>query len=279
MGGEHQGMGALDQLDGWPARRAAGAVLGPAGPIAVHGPLDRPFEWASLTKLVTALAALVAVEEGTVALDAPAGPPGSTVRHLLAHASGLGFDGQVRSPPGARRIYSNAGFEVAAGVVAERAGMAFADYVALAVLEPLGMAATVWGGLAASGASGPLVDLIALAQELLVPTLVDRRTLAGATRSAFPDLAGVLPGFGRQSPNDWGLGLEVRGHKAPHWTGSTNSPGTFGHFGRAGGFAWVDPEAGLVCACLSDRDFGPWAAEAWPRLSDAVVAEHRDQAA
>jgi CubicO group peptidase (beta-lactamase class C family) len=96
-----------------------------------------------------------------------------------------------------------------------------------------------------------------------------------ATTVAFPGLDGVLPGFGRQRPNDWGLGFEIRDGKTPHWTGSTNSPATFGHFGRSGTFLWVDPAAGLACACVTDRDFGPWAAEAWPVLSDAVIEGFR----
>ncbi len=100
-------------------------------------------------------------------------------------------------------------------------------------------------------------------------------TLRAATTAQFPDLAGVLPGFGRQDPNPWGLGVELRGHKHPHWTGSANSPGTFGHFGRAGTFLWVDPAAGLAVAALTDLDFGPWAAAAWPVLSDAVLAAAR----
>jgi CubicO group peptidase (beta-lactamase class C family) len=90
---------------------------------------------------------------------------------------------------------------------------------------------------------------------------------------AFPGLVGVLPGYGRMEPNDWGLGFELRDTKEPHWTGRRNSPRTFGHFGQSGSFLWVDPEAGLACACLSDRRFGDWAKKAWPRLSDAVVAE------
>jgi CubicO group peptidase (beta-lactamase class C family) len=100
-----------------------------------------------------------------------------------------------------------------------------------------------------------------------------------ATGVAFPGLVGVLPGFGHQDPNDWGLGVEVRGRKSPHWTATTGSPRTFGHFGRAGGFVWVDPDAGLACCGLTDRPFGPWAAEAWPRLGDAVLAAHRSRTA
>ena len=84
---------------------------------------------------------------------------------------------------------------------------------------------------------------------------------------------GVLPGFGRQERNDWGLGFELRDEKQPHWTGSRNSPRTFGHFGAAGTFLWVDPDPGLVLAVLTDREFGDWAREAWPVLSDAVLEE------
>jgi CubicO group peptidase (beta-lactamase class C family) len=83
-----------------------------------------------------------------------------------------------------------------------------------------------------------------LAPELLSPSLIGEELLADATRPTFPGLSGVLPGFGRQPDCAWGLGFEVRGGKQPHWTGSRNSPGTFGHFGQSGSFIWVDPQAG-----------------------------------
>ena len=88
----------------------------------------------------------------------------------------------------------------------------------------------------------------------------------------FPGIKGVLPGFGRMEPNDWGVGFELRDAKSPHWTGARNSPRTFGHFGRTGSFLWVDPERGLALACLTDLAFGDWARDAWPRLADAVLA-------
>ena len=232
--------------------------------------------WASVTKVVTALALLVAVEEEAVNLDEPAGPPGSTVRHLLAHASGLDFEeDRVHCPPGRRRIYSNRGFEVLGALVGERAGMPFTTYLDQAVLSPLGMAATRLEGTAAAGLVGPLDDMVRLARELFEPTVVAPSTLRTATTVAFPGLAGVLPGFGRQDPLDWGLGIEVRHAKSPHWTGSSNSPATFGHFGASGSFLWVDPNADLACAVLSGRDFGAWSKEAWPALSDAVLREFR----
>ena len=273
-------MSALDNLDRWGAPDARAAVVGRGERgmvevLEVRGDTTRPGEWASVTKLVTALAVLVAVEEEAVALDEPAGPPGSTVRHLLAHTSGLAFDeDRVFAKPGEQRIYSNTGFEVLGALVGDRTGMSFADYLTEGVLSPLGMAATHLDGSPATGLVGPLDDLVRLARELLEPTLVSWVTLRNATTVAFPGLGGVLPGFGRHHPLDWGLGFEVRDAKSPHWTGRHNSPATFGHFGRSGSLLWVDPAAGLACAALSGRDFGPWAKEAWPLLSDAVLAEH-----
>jgi CubicO group peptidase (beta-lactamase class C family) len=263
----------LGQIDEWPAPTAAAGVTRGGEAIGAHGPRDRVLRWASVTKLVTALATLVAAEEGVVDLDERAGPEGSTVRHLLAHASGLPFEpGAPTGRPGQRRVYSNVGFEVLAEHVAARAEMPFAEYLAIGVLQPLGMQAELRGS-PASELHGSLDDLILLARELQVPTLVAAETLAEATSVQFPGLAGVLPDFGRFDPMDWGLGFELRDDKSPHWTGSRNSPRTFGHFGGSGTFLWVDPDVGLALGCLTDLEFGPWAKEAWPRLSDAVLGE------
>lgn len=270
-------MGALDLIDGWPGSDARAAVVGgtDGGVLAERGDVGRLGRWASVTKLVTALTVLVAVEEEVVRLDEPCGPPGSTLRHLLAHASGLAFDeARVLARPGRRRIYSNAGFEALGAMVALRTTLPFGEYLAEAVLEPLGMTGTRLEGGAAAGLVGPLEDLVRLAAELLSPTLVSASTMGEATMVAFSGLAGVLPGFGRHDPLDWGLGFELRADKDPHWTGRHNSPGTFGHFGASGSFLWVDPEVGLACAALSGRNFGPWAAEAWPLLADSVLDEH-----
>src|SRR5213594_2707054 len=120
---------SLGQVEAWPAETVAVGALRDGEILGTHGPRDRVFRWASVTKLATALAALVAAEEGVVDLDEPAGPPGSTVRHLLAHASGLPFDqGPPIAKPGTRRIYSNAGFEAAAERIAANAEMPFAEY-------------------------------------------------------------------------------------------------------------------------------------------------------
>ena len=267
---------ALMQVDEWPPEHAAVAVVGPDGVRAWRGDESREYRWASITKLVTALAVLVAAEEGVVDLDEAAGPPGATVRHLLAHASGLPFDGTVPiAQPGERRIYSNTGFELLAQHLAARAEMAFEEYLTEAVLAPLEFSGELRGS-AASGLYGTLLDLTDLARELLAPTLVSAETLDEATTVNFPGLDGVLPDFGRMSPNDWGLGFELRDAKTPHWTGGSNSPRTFGHFGGSGTFLWVDPDARLALGFLGDLDFDQWkdeAKEVWPALSDAVLAE------
>ncbi len=261
----------LSAVAGWPVETAAVGVTSPTETLAATGPLDKALPLASVTKLLTAMAVLVAVEEETLDLDDPAGPEGSTVAHLLAHASGLGFDGGRLAKPGRHRIYSNTGFGLLGELLAAASGIPFETYATEAVLHPLGMAASRMGH-PAYGALSTVTDLLRLGRELLVPRVLSTAMLARATTVAFPGLDGVMPGFGRQNPNDWGLGFELRDGKTPHWTGRHNSPRTFGHFGRSGTFLWVDPDAGLACACVTDRDFGPWAAEAWPTLSDEVLA-------
>jgi CubicO group peptidase (beta-lactamase class C family) len=277
IGSKVGGVQSMRLIDGWPVDNASAAVVTASGHVvARRGELSRVFRLASVTKLITAYAALIAVEEGVAQLDDPAGPPGATIRHLLAHASGLAFaDRTVVAKPGTRRIYSNAGFEELADTLAKRSGIPFADYVRAGVLAPLGMTATTFDGSPAAGASSSVSDLAQFAAELQRPTLVDASTMAEASRVAFPRLIGVLPGFGRQEPNDWGLGFEIRDGKSPHWTGSTSSPATFGHFGQAGTFLWVDPRAEAACIVLTDRHFGSWAAGAWPTLTDAVLSDLR----
>lgn len=268
-------MESVRGIDGWPVDNAAAAVVGADGTVlGQHGDANRQYKLASVTKLLTAYTAHIAIEEGVVELDTPAGPEGSTVRHLLAHTSGLAFtEHRQVAPAGTRRLYSNAGFEELADVLAEHSGIPFAEYQSEALLVPLAMGATKLEGSPAAGAVSCLRDLVAFAAELQRPALLHPETVAAAAEVAFPGLNGVLPGFGFQKPNDWGLGFEVRDGKNPHWTGSGSSPRTFGHFGQSGTFLWVDPVAQAACVALTDRMFGPWAGEVWPPFTDAVLAE------
>lgn len=267
-------MDALTAIDRWDVGAAAAAVFTAEVVLEARGPVDRSFPLASVSKVIASLATMIAVEEGIVALDDPAGPAGSSLRHLLAHASGLGPDpgSAPLAGPGTRRIYSNAGFEALGDHVAAAAGMPFGAYAHDALVDPLALASTDVGGSPAHGYSSSVLDLVALVQAALGGELIAAETAAQWTTPAFPDLAGVLPGFGRQDPNPWGLGVEVRGTKDPHWTAPGNSPATWGHFGQSGTFVWFDPVAALGLVVLTDRAFGPWAAEAWPALSAVVLA-------
>lgn len=268
----------LDLIADWPVPAASAAVVGPAGVRAAYGDLAAEYRLASVTKPLVARAAQVAVEEGVVELDSPAGPPGSTVRHLLAHASGLAMhSAEVMAEPGKRRVYSNYGFTVLAEAIEQSAGIEFGRYLDEAIFAPLGMGSSrlAEGAVAAGyGAVSTVADLAVFAADLLVPRTVSAEMHAAATSVQFPGLTGVLPGFGVQRPNDWGLGFEIRDSKSPHWTGSANSPGTYGHFGQTGTFIWVDPDRRLALVVLTARDFDEWAKPLWPALSDEVLREY-----
>ncbi|MDB1087748.1 serine hydrolase [Streptomyces sp. ACA25] len=268
-------MQSLAMIEEWPVPTAAAVAVLADGTVAgSHGPTGRRFPLASVTKPLAAYAVLVAVEEGAIELDEPVGPPGATVRHLLAHTSGLAFDEhRTMAEPGTRRLYSNSGFELLGDLVTKAAGIPFPEYLRQAVLEPLGMTDTALDGSPAKDGVSTADDLARFAAELQAPRLLARQTLTEATAVTFPGVNGVLPGFGHQKPNDWGLGFEIRGHKSPHWTGTGSSPRTFGHFGQSGTFLWVDPDAEAACVALTDRDFGPWAGLVWPPFTDAVLAE------
>jgi CubicO group peptidase (beta-lactamase class C family) len=264
---------ALDALADWPVDSAAGASVGPDGQHRTFGDIDQIFELASVTKLMTALAVLVAHEEGSIDLDAPATPAGATAADLLAHAAGIGPDQPDQiSAPLTRRIYSTAGYELVAQVVTDSTGIAFPTYAREAVFAPLGMGMTALEGSAGAGARSSVRDLLRLCEAWRTPTLIHEATLTRATTPHLPALGGVLPGFGRQIPNLWGLGPEIRGEKSPHWTAAGNAPSTFGHFGQTGTMVWIDPVADITLIVLTNRAFGPWATEAWPLLSAAVLA-------
>jgi CubicO group peptidase (beta-lactamase class C family) len=263
---------ALRQIDRWPVSFAAAGVVRTDGRIETHGDAARPVRLASVSKPIAALATMVAAEEGVLDLDEPAGPPGSTVRHLLAHTSGLAFEGDDPiAPPGRRRVYSNAGFRVLGAQLEARAEMPFADYVRAAVCEPLGLALDPKGD-PGSGMHGSVADVLAVARDLLEPSLIAPETRDEMTEVQFPGLTGVLPDHGRFEPLDWGLGVQLN-TRPPSWMGTRASSRAFGHFGGSGTFVWVDPERRIACSALTDRDFGEWAKAAWPAFADAVLEE------
>ena len=294
----------------WPVEHGGAAVLTAGGERFSYRPgsgEDRRYPVASVTKLLSSLAVLAAVDDGLLGLDdevdqqpaaerggersaadhgrPPEAPAGVTVRHLLAHASGLPFEpGQgSQRPPGERRIYSNLGFQVLAEVLETATGKPFDAWLDERVLGPLAMTSTAlevhgggaWAG-AAAGAVSTLPDLALLAGCLLDggTGVVSPGLVAEAATVQYPGLAGLVPGVGRYDPCDWGLGFELKDGKARHWMGDARSAASFGHFGASGCFVWVDPKAGVAAAAVTDRPFGDggWGLATWPAWSDEIAA-------
>lgn len=267
-------MRAFDLIASWPVDNVAAAVIDRHGEIHFYGDDSQEFRLASITKVITAWASLVACEEGSVSLDDEVGREGCTLRHLLAHAGGFPFEGEA--PVGtvaAKRIYSNTGYELAAAHLATQSGIDFWDYVNAAVFEPLGIVAAPQSGSAAKDARLDIVGLSLFLAEMRRPRLLARETFVDAVTPQFGELEGVVPGVGRFDPCPWGLGPEIRSGKSPHWTSPNNSAVTYGHFGGSGTFVWVDPVADVAVAALTDREFGDWSLAAWPAFGDAVLDE------
>ncbi|MDX6551701.1 MAG: hypothetical protein QOH74_189, partial [Gaiellales bacterium] len=156
---------SLEMIETWVAEgdapAVAAALVDARGVREVHvagaATADSLFALASVTKPMLALAVLVAAEEGVVDLDRPVADhlptyrtptrEAITVRHLLAHASGLPelakgvpvLDVEPVRPPATRRVYSNVGFHVLGAVLSSVTGIDHAQYVTEAVFEPLGM--------------------------------------------------------------------------------------------------------------------------------------------
>jgi len=129
------------------------------------------FEAASLTKTVTAAAALKLVERGELELDRPLAEylhypklakderyKKLTARHVLTHTSGLPNWGiKFLRDPGELYGYSGEGFLYLGRVVAKVSGLSLEEFARMEIFEPLGMTRTsyIWNDLyAANGATG-----------------------------------------------------------------------------------------------------------------------------
>lgn len=267
-------MAILEQLAGWDVPNVAAAVVTADGVAETYGDLDHRFALASVTKLFTAWATLVAVEEGSIGLDTAVGQPGCTLAHLLAHAGGYPFNGpDPVSAPERTRIYSNSGFDLLADAVASRTAMAFDRYLAAAVFEPLAMTATTLDGSPAHGCWASTTDVARFAAELLRPQLLAPETAAAARTIQYPELSGIVPGVGKFDPCPWGLGVEIKGSKTPHWMSDALAPDAFGHFGGAGTMLVVDPTRDVAVVALGDLAFDQWpeALASWRGLTAALA--------
>ncbi len=139
--------------------------------------LDTRFRIASITKTFTAIAILQLRDAGKLNLDDPvsayldwydlqfAGAPPITIRNLLSHSSGLPRDShkpmwtdcdaptwddfveamRKRPPtraPNDKFAYSNVGYSLLGGIIAEVSGQTWADYLQRNILDLLDMSAT-----------------------------------------------------------------------------------------------------------------------------------------
>lgn len=106
--------------------------------MATEGDRERIYDWASLSKLVVAVAVGIEHDWQYLSLDAPIGPANSTVADLLSHASGVGIDASAPLQPlRQRRIYSTYGYDlVVTRLVNERPPL---EWLKDRFLTPLGM--------------------------------------------------------------------------------------------------------------------------------------------
>lgn len=214
--------------------------------------------------------------------------------------------------PGTYRRYSNAGYALAARLVESAAEMPFREYLRRSVLDPLGMDASLglepgdaeraavvrqpgrWrdgqqffnseafraaalpesGGFAtATGYARYLSCLLARGRApggaLLAPETADEML---ATQ--FGELPGGVEAVATWDACPWGLGLDVRGRREPHWTGDALTPTANTHFGSSGTLAWIDRERGVGLVVLASRgSYSGWWAQAggWADLGAAVL--------
>jgi len=238
---------------------ATASILGrDQSPVASIGPRDVSYPWASVSKMAVAALVGVAVQDGGVRFDEPCGPSGSTLAHVLSHASGLGpTHDALGARVGTKRIYSTYGFEL----VVERLG-GISSVVELC-RTVLGLHSVESDGSAGGGLIGTCEDLETLASIWMGHGPLTNDTLREMTTIFMPEIAGVVPGFGSFQPCPWGLGPQIKGRNR-HWMGDGWPSSSFGHFGQSGSLVLIDPERHFAVVALSARAFGPWAVSAWP---------------
>jgi CubicO group peptidase (beta-lactamase class C family) len=126
---------------------------------------ETAFEVASISKVVTAYAALRLVDQGRLSLDEPlvdslatpwlpsSGYAGEvTLRHVASHSSGLPendllpADKSIAFEPGSAFIYSGVGFQYMQQAVEQVTGSSLEEAAQVLVFEPLGMSSSSFVG-------------------------------------------------------------------------------------------------------------------------------------
>jgi CubicO group peptidase (beta-lactamase class C family) len=125
-----------------------------------------------------------------------------------------------------------------------------------------------WGGLITS-----MADALALARAFAgVPAgFLPAELLAEARRDQTGGLGGGMGVFGEWPHCPWGLGVELRDAKMPHWTPASASAASFGHAGASGCVVWVDPTAGIGWAIHVAQATGLALHTVLPRIGEAIL--------
>lgn len=229
--------------------------------VAEIGDLDDVRPWASVSKMAVALAMGVENDWDLHKFTEGVGPRGATIANLLSHSSGLGPEpGDPVVPIATKRVYSNYGYDfVVQAILGTNSPQ---NWLADRVFSPLGMATTRLEDRPAAGVSGSTNDLLRLGVGWLRPDGIARETRNRMISPYLPDLDGIVPGFGRFTPNPWGIGPEIRGSKR-HWMGEW-PPESFGHFGQSGALILLNAQEHIGVVATSTVAFGPWAVALWP---------------
>lgn len=258
--------------EGWPGSPAYVILRmngGSVERVAEHGDLGAVRDWASVSKLAVSMAFGVEMDWDLHSYTEMVGPHGANFANLLSHSSGLGLEkGDPAVPIATKRVYSNCAVDLAVEkIVGENSA---SQWLEDRVFSPLGMNATSLEGRPASDVKGSTNDMATFALAWMRSDLLAAETRDRLIRPYLPDLAGIVPGFGRFAPCPWGMGPEIRGDKQ-HWMGDWPER-SFGHFGQSGALVLVNVDEALAVVATSTEPFGAWAVDLWPRWTSAARA-------
>ncbi len=260
---------SLALIENWPAQRRRGGR--PRGRHrARHARPGRPPLPAGLGhQAARRVRRARGVREGAVELDEPAGRPAPRSGTSSRTPPGWRSTNTASRPHPGTRLYSNAGFEVLGDHVAKATDIRFFEYVRQALLEPLGMDSTSLDGSPAKDGVSTVADLVRFAAEVQAPRLLDPRTVGGDD-GAVPGHKGRAARVRAPEPQRLGARLRDPGLQIAALDGWFVLAPDVRSLRAVGTFLWIDPDAGAACVALTDRAFGPWAAEAWTPFTDAV---------
>jgi CubicO group peptidase (beta-lactamase class C family) len=294
--------------------------------LSTHRPMAKNavFAIASMTKPITATAIMILADEGKLSIADPVskyipefhdaklstGKPSHeiTIRDLLTHTSGLTGDQGVKEgslektavemsnrilafEPGSKWSYSP-GLTVCGRVIEVASGIAYHEFLAHRIFEPLNMQDTTFAptdeqrqriallykpnadkkdieaavpqltgnGAPTFGPSGGLfstaADMARFYQMILNGGELDGKRIV--SKSAVSEMTTIQTGeltTGFTPGNGWGLGWCVI--RQPQDVTKMLSPGTYGHGGAWGTQGWVDPVRGTIYVLMIQRrDFG-----------------------